>query len=65
MGYQDDIKRKGTEHEVKGNAKEGAGKVQKKFGEITGNEEQEAKGAAREAEGKVQGSAGEAARKAT
>lgn len=43
-----------NKHQVKGAAKDAAGKVQKKFGEAIGNKDQEAKGAARQAEGKVQ-----------
>jgi uncharacterized protein YjbJ (UPF0337 family) len=41
-------------NQVKGAAKDVAGKVQRKVGELTGNENQQAKGAAKQAEGKVQ-----------
>ena len=39
---------------MKGAAKDVAGKVQRKVGELTGNENQQAKGAAKQVEGKVQ-----------
>ena len=39
---------------VKGAAKDVAGKVQRKVGELTGNENQQAKGTAKQVEGKVQ-----------
>ena len=40
--------------QVKGAAKDVAGKVQRKVGELTGNKTQQAKGAAKQVEGKVQ-----------
>ena len=40
--------------QVKGTAKDVAGKVQRKVGELTGNRTQQAKGAAKQIEGKVQ-----------
>ena len=40
--------------QVKGAAKDVAGKVQQRVGELTGNRTQQAKGAARQVEGKVQ-----------
>jgi uncharacterized protein YjbJ (UPF0337 family) len=40
--------------QVKGTAKDVAGKVQQKVGQLTGNKTQEAKGAAKQMEGKVQ-----------
>jgi uncharacterized protein YjbJ (UPF0337 family) len=40
--------------QIKGSAKDIAGKAQRKMGEVTGNEEQEAEGLARQGEGKVQ-----------
>jgi uncharacterized protein YjbJ (UPF0337 family) len=40
--------------QVKGTAKDVAGKVQRKFGELTGNKRQQAKGAAKQVAGKVQ-----------
>lgn len=40
--------------QVKGGAKEAAGKVQKNVGDAVGSEKQQVKGAVREAEGKVQ-----------
>jgi uncharacterized protein YjbJ (UPF0337 family) len=41
-------------NQVKGAAKDVAGKVQRKVGELTGNENQQAKGTAKQMEGKVQ-----------
>lgn len=46
--------------QVKGAAKEVAGKVQKKTGEAIGSTEQELKGMARETAGKVQKNLGDA-----
>jgi uncharacterized protein YjbJ (UPF0337 family) len=40
--------------QLKGTAKNVAGKVQQKVGELTGNKTQQAKGAAKQMEGKVQ-----------
>jgi uncharacterized protein YjbJ (UPF0337 family) len=40
--------------QVKGAAKNVAGKVQQKFGELTGNKTLQAKGVAKQVEGKVQ-----------
>ena len=40
--------------QVKGAAKDTAGKIQRKVGELTGNENQQAKGAAKQVEGKIQ-----------
>lgn len=45
--------------QVKGAAKDAAGKVQRKAGEATGSVKQQAKGAARQVEGKVQKAAGD------
>lgn len=44
--------------QVKGGAKDVAGKAQKEMGKATGDHEQQAKGAARQAEGKLQKAAG-------
>jgi uncharacterized protein YjbJ (UPF0337 family) len=41
-------------NQVKGAAKDVAGKVQRKVGELTGNETQQAKGTVKQMEGKVQ-----------
>jgi uncharacterized protein YjbJ (UPF0337 family) len=41
-------------NQVKGAAKDVAGKVQRNVGELTGNENQQAKGTAKQVEGKVQ-----------
>ena len=46
--------------QVKGKAKDIAGKVQRKVGEATGNVEQQVKGGARQVEGKLQKGAGDA-----
>ena len=40
--------------QVKGTAKDVEGKIQRKVGELTGDERQQAKGAAKQVEGKVQ-----------
>jgi uncharacterized protein YjbJ (UPF0337 family) len=40
--------------QLKGAAKNVAGKVQQKVGELTGNKTQQAKGAAKQVEGKIQ-----------
>ncbi len=40
--------------QVKGTAKDVAGKVQQKVGQLTGNKTQQFKGAAKQVEGKVQ-----------
>jgi uncharacterized protein YjbJ (UPF0337 family) len=45
--------------QVKGAAKDTAGKAQEQFGKATGNAEQEAKGDARQVEGKVQKNVGD------
>ena len=49
-----------TRDQVKGKAKDIAGKVQRKVGEATGNLEQQVKGGARQVEGKLQKGAGDA-----
>jgi uncharacterized protein YjbJ (UPF0337 family) len=41
-------------NQMKGAAKNIAGKVQQKLGELTGNKTQQAKGVAKQVEGKVQ-----------
>ena len=41
-------------NQAKGTAKDVAGKVQRKVGELTGSKGQQAKGAAKQVEGKVQ-----------
>ena len=45
--------------QMKGTAKDVAGKIQRKFGEATGNESQQIKGGAKQVEGKVQRGAGD------
>ena len=45
--------------QVKGEAKDLAGKAQRKVGEAVGSTEQEAKGALKQGEGKVQKAAGD------
>ena len=47
-------------NQVKGAAKDVAGKVQRKVGELTGNENQQAKGTVKQVEGKVQKGVGNA-----
>jgi uncharacterized protein YjbJ (UPF0337 family) len=56
----DDLGTDGLVNQVKGAAKEVAGKVQKNVGDATDNHSQELKGAAREVEGKAQRKVGEA-----
>jgi uncharacterized protein YjbJ (UPF0337 family) len=46
--------------EIKGKAKDVAGRVERQAGEWTGSEEHQAKGAMKQAEGKVQNIAGKA-----
>lgn len=46
--------------QVKGKAKDIAGKVQQKFGEITGSASQKVKGVGKQVEGKVQKGVGDA-----
>jgi uncharacterized protein YjbJ (UPF0337 family) len=41
-------------NQVKGAAKNAAGKIQQKFGELTGNKTQQAKGVAKRVAGKLQ-----------
>ena len=43
-----------NEDELKGKAKDVAGRIQRQAGEWTGDDKSQAKGAARQAEGKVQ-----------
>ena len=45
--------------QVEGTAKDIAGKVQRKVGEVTGNTSQQIKGGAKQVEGKVQRGAGD------
>jgi uncharacterized protein YjbJ (UPF0337 family) len=54
-----DLGADGLENQVKGTAKEVAGKVQKNVGDLTNDPDQELKGATRELEGKVQRKVGE------
>ena len=46
--------------QIKGTAKDVAGKVQRKIGEVTGSTSQQIKGGAKQVEGKVQRGAGDA-----
>ena len=64
LSYLSDTDIPQTEHtmnrnQVKGAAKNVAGKVQQKVGELTGNTAQQAKGAAKRVEGTVQRGAGD------
>jgi len=45
--------------QVKGTAKDVAGKMQRKLGELTGNKSQQIKGGAKQVEGKVQKGVGD------
>ena len=56
----DDLGTDGLGNQIKGAAKEVAGKVQKNVGDMTDNHSQELKGAAKELEGKAQRKVGEA-----
>ena len=49
-----DLGTDGFENQVKGAAKEVAGKIRKNVGDMTDNHSEEAKGAAKEMEGKAQ-----------
>jgi uncharacterized protein YjbJ (UPF0337 family) len=55
----DDLGTDGLKNQVKGAAKEAAGKVQKNVGDLTDDTSQELKGTARELEGKAQRKVGE------
>jgi uncharacterized protein YjbJ (UPF0337 family) len=55
----DDLGTDGLKNQVKGAAKEVAGKTQKNVGDLTDNTSQELKGKARELEGKTQRKVGE------
>ena len=58
-----DLGKQGVADQVKGKANQAAVKVQKKAGEVTGNEDAQVKGAAREMRGKVQEKGGQAEKK--
>lgn len=49
-----------NEDQVKGKAKDIAGKIQEKVGEVVGSNQQQAKGEIKQAEGKLQEKAGDA-----
>jgi uncharacterized protein YjbJ (UPF0337 family) len=49
-----------NEDQVKGKAKDIAGKVQQEVGELVGSSEQQAKGLAKQSEGKLQKGVGDA-----
>ena len=56
----DDLGTDGLENQVKGAAKEVAGKIRKNVGDLTDNHSEEMKGKAKELEGKAQRKVGEA-----
>jgi uncharacterized protein YjbJ (UPF0337 family) len=58
-----DLGTQGAENTVKGKAKQAAGTVQKKVGQVTGDKSMEAKGKTREVGGKVQSKAGKVEQK--
>jgi uncharacterized protein YjbJ (UPF0337 family) len=58
-----DLEGRGQKDTLKGKMKQAQGKVQEKFGEMTGSKEQEVKGKAKEAEGTLQSGLGQAERK--
>jgi len=45
--------------QIKGSIKDAAGKIQRKFGQMSGNNRQEARGTVTQAEGKTQSTAGD------
>lgn len=56
----DDLGTDGLENQIKGGAKEVAGKIRKNVGDMTDNQSEELKGRAKELEGKAQRKVGEA-----
>ena len=60
MTMADDLGTDGFKNQVKGAAKEVAGKVRKNIGDLTDNHSEEMKGSAKEMEGKAQRKVGEA-----
>jgi uncharacterized protein YjbJ (UPF0337 family) len=56
----DDLGTDGLENQVRGAAKEVAGKIQKNVGDMTDDTSQELKGSTRELEGKAQRKVGQA-----
>ena len=58
-----DLGTQGQEDKLKGKAKEAAGKVQSKVGEVTNNQDLKAKGDAKQVEGKAQSALGKGERK--
>lgn len=58
-----DLGAQGDKDTTSGKVKEVGGKVQRKFGEVTGNDDQAAKGRAKELEGKAQQTGGKVERK--
>lgn len=63
MSNEKDLGQQGGEDTLKGKMKEASGKVQSKFGQVTGNTEAEARGDAKQVEGKAQSTLGHAERK--
>ena len=61
--HEKDLGTQGHEDTLKGKLKRVAGKVQTKFGQVTGNREMEMKGRAKQVEGTTQAAAGRAERK--
>lgn len=61
--HDKDLGKRGAADKIKGKAKQAAGEVQKKAGQMTGNKEAEVKGQARKAEGKAQEMGGKAEKK--
>ena len=62
MTMADDLRRKGIANQVKGSAKEAAGKVRRNVGDLTDNPREQLKGGSKELEGRVQRKIGEAER---
>jgi uncharacterized protein YjbJ (UPF0337 family) len=63
MNENKDLGTQGTEDTLKGKLNKAAGKVEKKLGQVTDDEEMEAKGQAKEAGGTIQSKLGQAEHK--
>ena len=61
----DDLERDGLENQIKGNVKEGEGKLRNAVGGLTGDSSEQLKGKAQELKGKAQKKIGDAQRDAS
>jgi uncharacterized protein YjbJ (UPF0337 family) len=59
MTMADDLRKNGIANQVKGSAKEVAGKVRRNVGDLTDNPSEQIKGGSKELEGRVQRKIGE------